>query len=42
VTDSVVQAVGAGGDHLEIEEIGQVKLKGLDQPRRLCRGLAGE
>lgn len=42
VTDSVVEAVEGGGDRLEFDEIGQVKLKGLDQPRRRCRALARE
>jgi adenylate cyclase len=36
VTDSVVEAVG-GLDHLQFAEIGQVKLKGFDEPRQLCR-----
>jgi class 3 adenylate cyclase len=36
VTDSVTDAVGTN-DHLEFEGIGQVKLKGFDEPRRLCR-----
>jgi adenylate cyclase len=36
VSDSVIEAVG-GSSHLEFEEIGQVKLKGFDQPRRLSR-----
>jgi adenylate cyclase len=36
VTDSVVDAVGAS-DHLEFAPIGQVKLKGFDEPRQLCR-----
>jgi adenylate cyclase len=36
VTDAVVDAVGAS-DHLEFEGIGQVKLKGFDQPRQLAR-----
>lgn len=42
VTDSVVEAVEGGGDRLEFDEIGQVKLEGLDQPRRRCRALARE
>jgi adenylate cyclase len=36
VTDSVVEAVGKL-DHLEFSPIGQVKLKGFDEPRQLCR-----
>ena len=36
VTDSVVEAVGKL-DHLEFAAIGQVKLKGFDEPRQLCR-----
>jgi adenylate cyclase len=36
VTDSVVEAVRSSS-HLGFEEIGQVKLKGFDQPRRLLR-----
>ena len=36
VSDSVVDAV-SGAPHLEFEEIGQVKLKGFDDPRQLCR-----
>ncbi|HYN49576.1 MAG TPA: adenylate cyclase regulatory domain-containing protein [Thermoleophilaceae bacterium] len=36
VTDSVVDAVG-GSPHLRFEGIGEVKLKGFDEPRRLCR-----
>ena len=36
VTDSVVDAVG-GSAHLRFEGIGEVKLKGFDQPRQLCR-----
>jgi adenylate cyclase len=36
VTDSVVEAVGSL-DHLEFAAIGQVKLKGFDEPRQLCR-----
>jgi adenylate cyclase len=42
VTDSVVEAFGRGGGHVEFEGIGQVKLKGFDQPRRLCRAMARE
>jgi adenylate cyclase len=35
VTDSVTEAVR--GAHLVFEGIGQVKLKGFDEPRQLCR-----
>ena len=38
VTDSVVEAVGSL-DHLEFAAIGQVKLKGFDEPRQLCRAM---
>jgi adenylate cyclase len=38
VTDSVVEAV-RGSSHLSFEGIGQVKLKGFDQPRQLCRAV---
>jgi adenylate cyclase len=38
VTDSVVAAV-RGSAHLSFEGIGQVKLKGFDQPRQLCRAV---
>jgi adenylate cyclase len=38
VTDSVVDAV-RGSVHLGFEGIGQVKLKGFDQPRQLCRAV---
>src|ERR687895_307259 len=36
VTDSVVDAVSAGS-RLRFEAIGDVKLKGFDEPRQLCR-----
>jgi adenylate cyclase len=36
VTDAVVEAV-RGTPHLRFEGIGEVKLKGFDEPRRLCR-----
>jgi adenylate cyclase len=36
VTDSVVEAVSAGS-RLSFEPIGDVKLKGFDEPRQLCR-----
>src|ERR687898_78233 len=38
VSDSVVDAIGASS-HLTFEPIGQVKLKGFDQPRELCRAI---
>ncbi len=38
VTDAVVEAVG-GSSRLGFEEIGQVKLKGFDKPRQLCRAV---
>jgi adenylate cyclase len=37
VTDAVVDAVS--GPHLAFEGIGQVKLKGFDEPRQLCRAM---
>jgi adenylate cyclase len=37
VTDAVVDAVAA--PHLAFEGIGQVKLKGFDEPRQLCRAV---
>jgi adenylate cyclase len=40
VTDSVVDAVS--GSHLAFEGIGQVKLKGFDEPRQLCRAVPRE
>jgi adenylate cyclase len=40
VTDAVVEAVQ--GAHLRFEGIGEVKLKGFDQPRQLCRAIARE
>jgi adenylate cyclase len=36
VTDSVVDGVGSS-DHLQFAAIGQVKLKGFDEPLQLCR-----
>jgi adenylate cyclase len=36
VSDSVIDAV-RGAPHLEFEEIGEVKLKGFDEPRQLSR-----
>ena len=41
VTDSVVEAVLAGS-RLRFEPIGDVKLKGFDEPRQLCRASARE
>jgi adenylate cyclase len=38
VSDAVVDAVGSVS-HLSFQEIGQVKLKGFDQPRQLCRAM---
>ncbi|MGI8750642.1 MAG: hypothetical protein ACR2J6_08880 [Thermoleophilaceae bacterium] len=38
VTDSVVERVSES-DRLVFEAVGQVKLKGFDQPRRLCRAM---
>jgi adenylate cyclase len=35
-TDAVMEAI-EGRDHLRFENIGQVKLKGFDEPRILCR-----
>jgi adenylate cyclase len=40
VSDSVVDAVS--GSHLSFEGIGQVKLKGFDEPRQLCRAVPRE
>jgi adenylate cyclase len=41
VSDSVVDAVSASS-HLRFEPIGQVKLKGFDEPRQLCRAVRRE
>jgi adenylate cyclase len=41
VTDAVVDAVD-GLSHLDFDEIGQVKLKGFQEPRRLCRATPRE
>jgi adenylate cyclase len=41
VTDAVVEAVG-GAAHLDFEEIGQVKLKGFDEPHQLMRAVPSE
>ena len=40
VTDSVIDAIGR--DHLTFEDIGQVKLKGFDEPRTLSRATAAD
>ena len=41
VSDSVMDEI-RDDDHLDFENIGQVKLKGFDQPRTLCRVRARE
>ena len=41
VTDSVVDAV-SDSSHLSFEGIGQVKLKGFNEPRQLCRAIPRE
>jgi adenylate cyclase len=41
VSDNVVEAL-AGSSHLSFEPIGQVKLKGFDEPRQLCRAVRRE
>ena len=41
VSDAVVDAV-RGCSHLTFEPIGQVKLKGFEQPRQLCRAVRRE
>jgi adenylate cyclase len=41
VTDNVTKRFG-DSDHLEFEDIGEVKLKGFDQPAKLCRAVARE
>jgi adenylate cyclase len=41
VTDSVTDALRSS-DHLHFENIGQVKLKGFDEPRILCRAYQAE
>ena len=40
VTDAVSDTMGDG--HLQFENIGQVKLKGFDEPRILCRATVEE
>jgi adenylate cyclase len=37
VTGQVVDEIRGQSPHLNIDPIGQVKLKGFDQPRSLCR-----
>jgi adenylate cyclase len=41
VTDSVIEGV-RDASHLSFEPIGQVKLKGFDEPRQLCRATPRE
>ncbi len=41
VTDTVVDTV-KDSSHLRFEDIGQVKLKGFDEPRQLCRAVRRE
>src|SRR3954447_11420698 len=41
VTDAVMKQV-SGSPHLEFEAIGEVKLKGFDQPASLCRAVPRE
>ena len=41
VSDAVVDAV-SGSSHLTFEPIGQVKLKGFEVPRQLCRAVRRE
>ena len=41
VSDAVVDAV-SGSSHLTFEPIGQVKLKGFEGPRQLCRAVRSE
>ena len=41
VTDTVTEAIGDNG-HLRFENIGQVKLKGFDEARILCRATPAE
>ena len=41
VTDTVMDAI-SDPDHLEFENLGEVKLKGFDQPRGLCRAYRSE
>ena len=41
VTDTVMDAI-SDQDHLEFENLGEVKLKGFDEPRSLCRAYRAE
>jgi hypothetical protein len=41
VSDAVVDAVSGSSD-LTFEPIGQVKLKGFERPRQLCRAVRRE
>jgi adenylate cyclase len=41
VTDAAERAIDRS-DHLTFEEIGEVKLKGFDEPQRLCRAIPVE
>jgi adenylate cyclase len=41
LTDSVIESV-RDTSHLSFEPIGQVKLKGFDEPRQLCRATPRE
>ena len=41
MTDSVMDAI-EDRDHLEFENLGEVKLKGFDEPRSLCRAYRAE
>ena len=41
VTDAVTSRI-SGSEHLEFEDIGEVKLKGFDQPATLCRAVPRE
>jgi adenylate cyclase len=41
VTDTVTDQI-SDSDYLEFEAIGEVKLKGFDKPRSLCRALPKE
>jgi adenylate cyclase len=42
VTDTVTGQVRGDSEHLEFEDIGQVKLKGFDDPVKLCRAVPRE
>ena len=42
VTDAVLDAVGKRSEWLSFENIGEVKLKGFDKPRSLCRAQINE